>query len=450
MRKPFKCRGAETQASSGRGSSCPRRRVALVIFGVVFTLYLLNFRTLDEVDCVPAPYVAWSIVHDGSFALGAYRDLDRLRGSVVVPTPAGQWVSKYPMGSSVATVPVVIPFALVLERPPGPKAMRWIGKLAAALYAAGSVALVWSTAKRVAPRGALPAALVLAFGTPMLGVASQSIWAHAPAAFGITLALVGTLNFGWPEKPTTRTAVIVAVAASFALLNRPPLVPLAGAAALVMLWHKLYRHAIIVLGGVAAVLALMAWYNTIYFGSWSLTGYGSEAGQWRTPIVQGLLGLTVSPSRGLFVFTPALILGALYLGRLACGGPTSQPAQRGPLLIWTGGAVAVLLLYSKWHVWAGGWSFGPRFLIETLPVWSLLLALQWESASQRQVWRWVSWSLVMLSILVNLPSFVSHRGYVAWHERLDRGETSYWRISDNLIWSTARGAFMKRGTIASR
>jgi len=87
-----------------------------------------------------------------------------------------------------------------------------------------------------------------------------------------------------------------------------------------------------------------------------------------TPKPEVILELTFLPHRGLFIFSPILILtfwGLYYnlkkskfkIESIIC------------ILIF----VSLLLVNSGFSVWDGGWSFGPRYLIPSLPFLTLLI-----------------------------------------------------------------------------
>lgn len=81
----------------------------------------------------------------------------------------------------------------------------------------------------------------------------------------------------------------------------------------------------------------------------------------------GLTGQLVSPGRGLLLYCPILLLslgGAIvYTRRFRAEG-----------LLALAVILIHLLLYGKWFMWHGGYAWGPRFLIPTLPFWALYLS----------------------------------------------------------------------------
>ena len=91
----------------------------------------------------------------------------------------------------------------------------------------------------------------------------------------------------------------------------------------------------------------------------------------------GLAGLTISPSRGILVYSPVVLLavvGAYRVWRTRLDALATIEGQDAVLLgrYATLGAVAMLLAYSQYLVWWGGHGFGPRYLTEMMPLAALL------------------------------------------------------------------------------
>jgi hypothetical protein len=86
-------------------------------------------------------------------------------------------------------------------------------------------------------------------------------------------------------------------------------------------------------------------------------------------MVQTLAGLLVSPSRGLIVFSPLLLVVGFWAVRYRRFLPFRA--------LFGVAAVACtlqLLLVSSWKIWWGGHSYGPRLLADVVP-WLALLAI---------------------------------------------------------------------------
>ncbi len=108
---------------------------------------------------------------------------------------------------------------------------------------------------------------------------------------------------------------------------------------------------------------------------------------------QGIAGQLISPGRGFLWYNPILwasFFGIRYFWR-------HHRAE-----LWGIAAVILihLLLYGKWFMWHGGFSWGARFMVPTLPFWVILLAPVLEKMSRRT--KWVIGGLWMVSVPVQL------------------------------------------------
>src|SRR5207249_4785803 len=150
-------------------------------------------------------------------------------------------------------------------------------------------------------------------------------------------------------------------------------------------------------GLLVGILPLLV-FNQLVYGSAVEQGYGVKP--FDTPILEGLYGLLLSPSRGLFIYEPwaFLALASCVIARFAntTRGRISERIA-GLLIPW-----AVLLgAYATYAEWWGGRVFGPRFLDDFAPL--LIAGLAWGVRGgwfalgfMRGVfWLAVSWSLLL-------------------------------------------------------
>lgn len=108
---------------------------------------------------------------------------------------------------------------------------------------------------------------------------------------------------------------------------------------------------------------------------------------------QGIAGQLISPGRGFLWYNPILwvsFFGIRYFW------------QHHRAELWGISAVILihLLLYGKWFMWHGGFSWGARFMVPTLPFWVILLTPVLEKMSRRTTW--VVGGLWMVSVPVQL------------------------------------------------
>jgi hypothetical protein len=162
----------------------------------------------------------------------------------------------------------------------------------------------------------------------------------------------------------------------------------------VFLWGR--RRVPMLVGTALGALPLVA-YSWIAFGAPLEQGYGAKP--FDAPVLTGLYGLLLSPSRGLFVYEPWTLfaLGALGLAW----------RRRDEVALRLRGAaftvVGSVLLYASYAEWWGGRVFGPRFLDDLAPL--LVAALAWgvgegllrSRAALVAFWASVAWSLALFN-----------------------------------------------------
>src|SRR5262249_27362286 len=105
------------------------------------------------------------------------------------------------------------------------------------------------------------------------------------------------------------------------------------------------------------------------------------------------LGLLMSPSRGLFIFTPAALL--------AVPGLIDWRRHRAPWSAFlAAGVFGYLALYTCFWGWWGGLTYGPRFLIDVLPALTLCAVPTIERLQTAAWGRAVMLLLVGCSVLI--------------------------------------------------
>ena len=389
-----------------------KRLVPLAIVVVSLCIFLSNRRALPEIDCAAAPYMAWSLVRHGNYELQFYPYLEPFIGQPIRVRADGAWVSMRPPGSALAALPFIAPVALVRSEPIPPPSMHHVGKLAAAVYVALSAALFFVVCQRIAPAGAWPATLLFALGTSLYSVASQALWMHGPAICWLSLALyLLTAN----DSRSDRSRLLTGLALGFAALTRPTTAFFA-VATLVCLPPERRRRGVVMMGlGGMLPLALLVHYNWVNFGDVVLGGYSNDKWSEPAPLWLGLTGLLIAPSRGLLVYSPALLLAIPGIWHLTRHGEMANHLRR--LLIgWLVAALVSLVFFARWHDWQGGWSYGPRLLSELMPIGCIAFAVQYQHL--KTVWpRRLALVLVALSIGVHGVGVFGRGGYEAWQLR---------------------------------
>lgn len=416
------------------------RNPALWVFIGCLTLYSINGRSIAEVDCDVAPYAAWSLTRHGTFDVSSYAVTKALEGGAALRTRNGSLVSKYPPGSTLAAIPFIAPLASFQPEPLSKRSrMRRLGKHIASIYVAASIALLYVMIRRMAPSAAIPATILAGAGTLLWSTASQGYWAHGPATFFLVSALFLLLKDR--DGPGLGAVVVVALCLGMAILSRPTTGLFAAATILALASSRRWSESALLVVVVSAIGGLLIAFNQHYFGNSFAGGYLDEASAWSTPLRVGLSGLLIAPSRGLLIYTPAFILLPFGLMRLRQQNTRSDDARK-MIIAWFSAAAVTIVVYAKWHVWWGGWSFGPRFLIEAIPVWILVFAFAFQYMNDR--WgargRNLAWFLVLASVTVQFVGvFGYHVDWMATH-----GAAELFSLDETQIGSRVRVLLTQR------
>lgn len=261
--------------------------------------------------------------------------------------------------------------ARAIAGPPSPAtmrvtltAMRWAG---ATLPAVLLAVLFGGAATRFgAQKEAVAAAVVaLLFGTPLFAYGLLE-FSHALTAFALFAAWV-LLFVGRPGLPAW-AEVGAGALIGLAVISEYPCI-FAGGVLIAFAGRRAWR---VVMGGLPFALAL-ALYNNAAFGSaFALSSAHERNAAFRAMAGQGLFGIGVpsvgtlikllfDPSKGLLIFSPIVIIAIAMLPRAVRAMSKSQFGS----LVAT--PLVLILLYSGYANWHGGWTVGARYLVPALP-----------------------------------------------------------------------------------
>lgn len=420
-----------------------RRRLwsSLGFFGLVLALFLVNGRTLEfdqGGDTIPNRLLPYSVLRFGTLTLEPFRaSFENVGGHRwYAQEPRGTLVSLYPIGAPLTALPFHIPsFAYLAARGQTSAdelfaASEWSEKLAAAAMTALAILIVWRLLQReTSQRQALAVALALATCTLLWPVASQTLWQHTAAAL---LLAIGAALLAGPLAPRH----LYGAGLVFGLLAsvRPPAAVFLSAAAVGVGWMALRESRRLVLPHLARFalgsippLVLTVAYNWTHYGTW-LGGYLLAAGLFDDPaVLEGTLGLMFSPNRGLLIYSPVCLVG--FIGGVQILRSWRQQPGLAALLV---AALPYFLVHAAAATWAGGWSFGPRFVTELMPL--LALAAPAGLAAIGRVGRILLIPAVVWSLLIQISGAFWYPAS-AWNSRMDPSlEENAWDWSHFMPW----------------
>jgi hypothetical protein len=193
---------------------------------------------------------------------------------------------------------------------------------------------------------------------------SQTLWQHASAVWSATAAI-----WLWTRKDGPRGIAPMAAAGlllGWSLSARMQLLPMVGLLVAGMVIRASRKERIACILALLVPVAVFAAYNIRWFGHplGALPRFAqaslvihAQSQTWQWPWA-GIAGLLFSPSRGLIVFSPIVLIAL---------AARASPQHRS-LLRWSAGAAAVqFLVYSSFSVWWGGHTYGPRYVLDLLP-----------------------------------------------------------------------------------
>jgi hypothetical protein len=355
--------------AAGAQAGLARYLIPLLLFLAVFAGHILP-GVKGSPDSTWSIHLALSLIREGDLDLDEYEPIVPMndhRTELV----GGHRYSYFPVGAPL----VAAPFVAVLDRLSGPllgiddlyayiqqprttdltwRLEHWIASLLVALAAAVMYALA---RLRLDAGRALLVALVFAFATPAWSTASRGLWSHGPAMLALALALYLLLRAR--ERPHLAGVAGLPLALAFVIRSNNS-ISAALLAVYVFIEHRRYFP------------AFCAWALPVAlpFLAYSLSVYGAPLPPYYLPgrvgshpgLVEALLGNLASPSRGLFVYSPVLLLA--FYGVLL----KVRQGEFRKLDLWLLAAVFLhWLAISSFPHWWGGASYGPRLFADVTP-----------------------------------------------------------------------------------
>ncbi len=370
-------------------------------------VYNANLRQVSSYDTYASRFVPLSILRDGDLVLDEFvpDSVKQEAGpdffSNYFALARGHFFDSHPPVGPILALPVYVFPAWTGIPGNAELAANLYSKLAASMMAALSALLVFAASRHVVGvlgvethirnRTALLAAIAYGLGTPVWSTASLAMWTHTPAVLGYAAA-IWALIAGLPAAAGIATAA--------AVIARPATAPAAALLALYLVHRIAVRFGdrretlrasvtdMLRFAGAAALVGIAgAIYNLWLFGNLvggapTRTQYWVDelgtAGMFSGSLLAGLAGLTISPSRGIFIFSPVMIIAILGAVRVWRMRMNERGTERGDTLLLARyvsmAAIAILLTYSKFIVWWGGHGYGPRYLTDSMPFVGVLLA----------------------------------------------------------------------------
>ncbi len=230
-------------------------------------------------------------------------------------------------------------------------------------------------------------------GTSLSSTLGSGLWSHTYAVLYALLSIYLMLKIILHDKNIYW--IPLALSLFMAYLTRPTM-SLLSVAVILYLFFNAKKF-------LAIKTALLTFFFLGIFMLYSLYEFDQVLPSYYMPkrlasdaIWTALMANTFSPSRGLFVFSPFLLLFILDF-KDSC-----RIFRDNKTLIIIGGWILThLIIISKFPHWSGGWCYGPRFMVDVLPaVYLLYLLLLLRIYSQGSSLKKI---LTSLFLMVTIP-----------------------------------------------
>ena len=419
-----------------------RKKWGLILFLLCLVVYNINLREYSGNDTVPNRYIPISILKEFNLDLDEFDflwDTEEKELPYFIQRGRGHVVSSSPVFPGIINTPFyILPLMKGLD-PINRPVVDLLAKFSASFWVSVSVVLLFYIFTLYVPlRYAVFLALIYAFGTLTWAISSQAAWQHGPSALFLCLSLLLTLQV---KGGKIGLLPWVGVALACAVMSRPNDLLIALIWLPYLMWNY-KKKSFWILGAFLITVLPYLIYNMIYFDS-ILGGYQklmSETGATATlynlggksvmsgNMLKGLLGIFVSPSRGIFLFTPFLIFSVWGMVR----------AWKKEVLFYRILIVAlaiVFLWYSRFHAWWAGWSFGLRYSADLLPLICFFFVFVIHDIFAKKYLKYIFIFCVIFSIAVQAVGAFSFE-IGRWNSSpvdIDKKPERLWDWKDSLI-----------------
>ncbi|MGH2794880.1 MAG: hypothetical protein ACRDKG_11315 [Actinomycetota bacterium] len=335
-----------------------RKSLALLaLFGALAGFYAATFSFRSISDSSLNSLQTRALIEHGDIDLAAYPETETfvrpdLVARQVVPRDDAVY-SIYGAGISIVAAPIYAPLIHL-----GVSEALLQGTVGV-LFVTGSVVLLYALLLRIVPAVTASAATaIFAFGTTMWTVASMAFFPQGPVVFFECFGLMGLFS-----RKTWGPAVAGFGLGTATFIRPSAAIPLLLVGGLYLVQDR--RQAAMFALGAALPLFAVVLQNRVFWGSWFSGGYSEHGVGFRAPWPSSLFRILFGWWRGIFVYSPVLLISVAGL-LIVARRPKGFIERR--LLVLGLSSLVTIVVTSKWSAWHGGLhQFGYRLLIEILP-----------------------------------------------------------------------------------
>lgn len=347
-----------------------------VIFFLAIAVFLGPVR-YTKGDSYYSLLASESLVQHGTLALDAYcpiiQDCDR---NYRIMKVNGHYYDYLPAGSSVLSAPFVgvaniFGISMVKYEDYMQRVLVYCSLLAIAFL------LYFIAVRFLSTRSSVFISLTFLFGTSIISTLGAALWSHNIAMMCSLSAILFSLKLCIDSNK--KHVLTVALFLFLAYFCRPTLSLLAP---FILLFIFSYDKKSAVKCVLYLSLFLGAFFlsNQYIYSTLSTPYYlhmleGTEKSTW---VLDALYGTLFSPSRGLFVFSPFLLILFLF----GFGYKKMATYKKSWLWIAIAWPIVHWISISQFSDWWAGYAFGPRYMVDCLPGIFMLSIAAWPMRSR--------------------------------------------------------------------
>lgn len=447
-------------------------KIFLISLAVFITPFLIpGFRTINSLiiqseDTVPTIFTTVAIIKDHTLYLDRFYnmmkeryphpdDKDYQKGLTpfYLQKVDSHYISAFPIMTSILSLPVFVP-SILLGMPLTWENLALLGHISGALIMALAGLFLFKTLKEgfgLNDKKSTLLTVLFLFATVNFAMLSQAMWQHGTLQLLSVLAIYFFLKQQKiPEK--YECALYSGLFFGLAFLARPTAgLPIVLIELYLVLTNRhklnnLFKTAVTFMSGLLIAFSFFLWYNSAYYYDIQNQGYSEQLFKnWLSPFPISFLGVWLSPSKGILIFSPVLIFSfvGLYLAI------KSKIEKVGLYKIFASIIILHTLVISFWKHWYGGWSFGYRMSSDVIPYFIFLLVPYVNSGLFEKTKKFF-YILLGVSIFVEIYGLFFFDGI--WHAAYDLGyeNTSWlWSIKDSQFLFDIRRVLVKFGWLQS-
>lgn len=298
-------------------------------------------------------------------------------------------------------------------------------------------------------RQTLLVTLIFAFGSINFAMFSQALWQHGVVELFTICALISIFKYHTQQSP--RWLFFAGVFMSVAFVTRPTALLIIFYLTLLMVsFFTSFKRFLVNFGyyfvGLVVPLLILIYINKNMGISIHNNGYASQLLSWYSKFPEGFIGMWLSPSKGILVYSPIFIFSLLGLWQATTNKGWAK-RENFKFIVCGFIIISHTLILSIWKHWYGGYSFGYRMAGEIIP-FLVLLIIPYIKSTYFEKTKKLFIILLIFSICVQVFGMIFFDSI--WHAAYDKGyvNTSWlWSLKDSEFAFNIRRVMVKFGLI---